>query len=49
VLLDQTLTTEVYEGGTNEEDLHVVYFETRDEKDTPVLVLGTAEYSKDGD
>ncbi|MFX1580573.1 MAG: MaoC/PaaZ C-terminal domain-containing protein [Promethearchaeota archaeon] len=45
VLLDQTLTTDVYEGGTNEEGRHVVHFETRDEKDTPVLILGTAEYS----
>ena len=45
VLLDQSLTTEVYEAGTNEEGLHVVHFETRDEKGTPVLILGSAEYS----
>jgi acyl dehydratase len=45
VLLDQTLTTEVYEGGLSKEGLHVVQFETRDEKGTPVLIHGTAEYS----
>jgi acyl dehydratase len=44
VLLGQTLTTEVYEAGVSEEGLAVVHFETRDEKDIPVLVLGKAEY-----
>ena len=45
VLLDQTLTTDVYERGVSEDGLHVVSFETRDENDTPVLILGTAEHS----
>jgi acyl dehydratase len=45
VLLDQTITTEVYEGGVSEDGLQVVLFETRDEKDVPVLILGTAEFS----
>jgi len=45
VLMNQTLTTEVYDGGVNKEGLHVVYFETRDEADTLVLTHGTAEYS----
>lgn len=44
VLLNQTLTTEVYEGETTEDGLHVVRFETRDENDVPVLTLGTAEF-----
>ena len=45
VLLDQTITTRVYDGGIGEGGLHVVHFETIDENDTPVLTLGTAEYS----
>ncbi|MHA2352114.1 MAG: MaoC/PaaZ C-terminal domain-containing protein [Candidatus Thorarchaeota archaeon] len=44
VLLDQTITTEVYEGGVKEDGLRVAHFETRDEKDVPVLILGTAEF-----
>ena len=44
VLLDQTLTTEVYEAGESEEGPSIVHFETRDENDTPVLILGEAEY-----
>ena len=46
VLLDQTITTEVYDGGVKEDGLRVAHFETRDEKDVPVLVLGTAEFSE---
>lgn len=45
VLLNQTLTTEVYEGGVGEEGQHVVHFETRDENGVPVLVLGEAEFT----
>ncbi|MHA3964460.1 MAG: MaoC/PaaZ C-terminal domain-containing protein [Candidatus Thorarchaeota archaeon SMTZ1-45] len=44
VLMDQTLTTEVYEGELTNDGLHVVHFETRDENDVPVLTLGTAEF-----
>ncbi|MFW9788956.1 MAG: MaoC/PaaZ C-terminal domain-containing protein [Candidatus Thorarchaeota archaeon] len=46
VLLDQTLTTEVFDEGVNEEGQHVVHFETRDEQGTPVLIHGVAEYSE---
>ncbi len=45
VLLKQTLTTEIYEGGVGEEGQRVVNFETRDEKGVPVLVLGEAEFA----
>jgi len=45
VLLDQTLTTKVYAAGGSEDGLLVVNFETRDEKDVPVLILGKAEFS----
>lgn len=45
VLMNQTITTEVYEGEVNDEGLTVVSFETRDEKGTPVLTHGIAEYS----
>ena len=44
VLLDQTLMTEVYEVGESKEGLTTVHFETRDENDVPVLLLGAAEY-----
>ncbi len=44
VLLNQTLTTEVYDRGESKEGLKVVHFETKDEKGVPVLVLGTAEF-----
>jgi acyl dehydratase len=44
VLLDQTLTTEVYETDEGKDGLHVVHFETRDENDVPVLSQGTAEF-----
>ncbi len=44
VLLDQTLTTEVYEAGESKEGLVTVHFETRDENDIPVLLLGVAEH-----
>ena len=43
VLLDQTLTTEVYDAGESNKGLKVVHFETRDENDIPVLTQGTAE------
>jgi acyl dehydratase len=46
VLMNQTITTEVYEGGVSEDGLRVVHFETRDANDVPVLTLGTAEYSE---
>ncbi|MFW9964675.1 MAG: MaoC/PaaZ C-terminal domain-containing protein [Candidatus Sifarchaeia archaeon] len=44
VLLDQTLTTEVYDAGESKEGMKIVHFETRDEKGVPVLVLGRAEF-----
>jgi len=43
VLLNQTLTTEVYEGGTGTNRRHMVHFETRDESEVPVLIFGLAE------
>jgi acyl dehydratase len=45
VLLDQTLTTEVYETDEGKDGLRVVHFETRDENNAPVLTQGTAEIS----
>jgi acyl dehydratase len=45
VLLNQTLTTEVYEGAVGKNGQRVVHFETRDEKGVPVLVLGRAEFT----
>lgn len=45
VLMNQVITTKVYDGGVNEDGLHVVYLETRDENDNPVLTHGTAEFS----
>jgi acyl dehydratase len=44
VLLNQTLTTEVYNAGESKEGLTTAHFETRDENDTPVLLLGEVEY-----
>jgi acyl dehydratase len=46
VLLDQSIVTEVYDAGIKPDGIHVVHFETRDEKDIPVLVRGMAEYSE---
>ncbi len=46
VLLDQSIVTEVYDAGIKDDGIHVVHFETRDEKDIPVLVRGIAEYSE---
>jgi acyl dehydratase len=45
VLLNQTLTTEVYEGSVRKKGRSIVHFETRDEKGVPVLVLGEAEFN----
>jgi acyl dehydratase len=45
VLLNQTLTTEVYDGAIGENGQRIVHFETRDENGVPVLVLGKAEYT----
>lgn len=45
VLLNQTITTEVYDGGVNDEGLQVVHFETTDEKGVSVLTQGTASFS----
>jgi acyl dehydratase len=45
VLLDQTLTTEVWEGEVGEQGNRIVYFETRDENNAPVLALGKAEFA----
>ena len=44
VLLNQSLVTQVYDAGIKENGVHVVHFETRDEKDIPVLVNGIAEF-----
>jgi acyl dehydratase len=44
VFLNQSITTEVYDAGIYEDGIHVVHFETRDEKDIPVLVRGIAEF-----
>jgi len=44
LLMDQILTTEVYDAGTNEDGTHVVHFESRDAKNVPVLVRGVAEF-----
>jgi acyl dehydratase len=44
VLLDQALTTEVYETDKGKDSLRVVHFETRDENNSPVLTQGTAEF-----
>ena len=44
VLLNQTLTTEVYDAGESNKGLKVVHFETRDENEFPVLTQGTAEF-----
>lgn len=44
VLLNQSLVTEVYDAGIKENGIHVVHFETRDEKGIPVLVNGIAEF-----
>jgi acyl dehydratase len=46
VLLNQTLTTEVYEGTVGKDGQHIVHFETQDENDVPVLVLGRAEFTE---
>jgi acyl dehydratase len=46
VLLDQTLTTEVYEGKKGKHGTHVVHFETRDESGMPVLSFGRADYTE---
>jgi len=48
VLLDQTITTEVYEGGVSNEGLQLVHIETRDENDVPVLTHGIAEFVTKG-
>lgn len=45
VLLNQNITTEVYDGGVTEDGLRIVHFETRDENDVLVLSQGTAEFS----
>jgi acyl dehydratase len=45
VLLDQTLTTEVYEGERGKHGSHDVHFETMDESGMPVLSFGRAEYT----
>jgi len=44
LLMDQILTTEVYEVGIKEDGSHVVHFESRDAKDVPVLIRGAAEF-----
>ncbi|MHA1577220.1 MAG: MaoC/PaaZ C-terminal domain-containing protein [Candidatus Thorarchaeota archaeon] len=46
VLMDQILTTEVYDAGIKDDGIHVVHFESRDAKDVPVLVRGVAEFTE---
>ena len=46
VFMDQILTTEVYDAGIKDDGTHVVYFESRDAKDIPVLVRGVAEFTE---
>ncbi len=46
LLMDQILTTEVYDAGTREDGTHVVHFESRDAKDVPVLIRGVAEFTE---
>lgn len=41
----QTLTTEVWDGEVGEHGNRIVYFETRDENNAPVLTLGRAEFA----
>jgi len=43
LLMDQKLTTEVYDAGIKDDGTHVVHFESRDAKDVPVLLRGVAE------
>lgn len=43
LLMDQILTTEVYDAGKDDRT-HVVHFESRDSKEVPVLVRGIAEF-----
>lgn len=44
LLMDQILTTEVYDAGIKDDGTHVVHFESRDAKDIPVLVRGVAQF-----
>jgi len=44
VLLDQSIVTEVYDAGVRGDRVHVVHFETMDEKGAAVLVNGVAEF-----
>jgi len=44
LLMDQILTTEVYDAGIKDDGTYVVHFESRDAKDVPVLVRGVAEF-----
>ncbi len=46
VLMDQILTTIVYEEGIKDDGVHVVHFETSDAKGIPVLVRGVAEFAE---
>ena len=46
LLMDQILTTEVYEAEIKDDGTHVVHFESRDAKDVPVLVRGVAEMAR---
>ncbi len=44
LLMDQILTTDVYDAGMKDDGTHVVHFESRDANDVPVLVRGVAEF-----
>lgn len=46
VLMEQALTTEVYDAGFQEDGLQVVHFETKNPSDEPVLTNGVARFTK---
>lgn len=46
VFMGETLTTEVYDAGFQEDGLHVVNFETKNPSDQPVLTNGIAKFTR---
>ena len=46
VFMGETLTTEVYDAGFQEDGLHVVNFETKNPSDQPVLTNGIARFTR---
>jgi acyl dehydratase len=45
VLMEQALTTEVYDAGSQEEGVQVVHFVTKNPSDNPVLTNGVARFT----